>query len=267
MINFYKYNSAGNDFIIIDNRLEDFYVNAEWIRKLCDRNFGIGADGLVLLESNNNSDYFMNYFNSDGLPSSLCGNGSMCCGHFASTLDILIKHENSYKGSFSTREGVFDVVVDTNIVCVNMPPVADFRIINDDIIINTGSPHYIKFVKNLENLDVKKEGSAIRYSQNFSQDGINVTFVEQNESDIFIRTYERGVESETLSCGTGVVAAALSMWIKKMIHVTSNILIRTKGGVLQVSFKYNNHTNTFSNISLSNRVECVFEGKISTPKF
>ena len=268
MINFFKYNSAGNDFIIIDNRLEEFSIDTKLIQKLCNRNFGIGADGLILLESHNQSNYFMNYFNSDGLPASLCGNGSMCCGHFASRLNILNNSDLNFKGSFATREGVFDIVVnENNLVCMQMPHVLDYSIINNDIIINTGSPHYIKFAKKIESLDVNKEGADIRYSQKFLQDGINVTFVEQNDSDIFIRTYERGVESETLSCGTGVVAAALSLWIQKMIHVKNDIIIRTKGGVLQVSFKYNEHMDTFSDIILSNRVECVFQGQISIPKF
>ena len=268
MINFFKYNSAGNDFIIIDNRLEEFSVDTKLIRKLCNRNFGIGADGLILLESHNQSNYFMNYFNSDGLPASLCGNGSMCCGHFASRLNILTNSDLSFKGSFATREGAFDIVVkENNLVCVNMPPVLDFSMINNDIIINTGSPHYIKFAKKLESLDVNKEGADIRYSQKFLPNGINVTFVEQNDSDIFIRTYERGVESETLSCGTGVVAAAISMWIQKMIHIKNDIIIRTKGGVLNVSFKYNDRTKTFFDINLSNRVECVFQGQISSSQF
>ena len=266
MINFLKYNSSGNDFIIIDNREKMFISEVEHIRKVCDRNFGIGADGLILLELSSQTDYFMNYFNSDGRPSSFCGNGSMCCGHFAETIGILKKKNNQSKGVFSTREGNFSVHVHDKKVSISMPDVLkndNIKLINMNnevsMIINTGSPHALVFKSNLDNIDVNKEGAKIRYSDTFKQDGINVTFLEDSEDIICIRTYERGVERETLSCGTAVVAAALSQF-NLSTNSSISIKIKTRGGIFTVQFKFEQENQIFSNIILSNEVDMVFEG-------
>tara|TARA_B100000700_G_C14894954_1_gene784549 strand:- start:341 stop:1144 length:804 start_codon:yes stop_codon:yes gene_type:complete len=266
MINFWKYNSAGNDFILVDNRLEVFPKKTDFIQKLCDRNFGVGADGLILLELDDDTNYFMHYFNADGLLSSFCGNGSMCCAHFAQKLNLLSNSSAGFQGCFSTREGKFNLHVHQNQVRVSMPNVSDFSIDDGNVIIQTGSPHYVIFTSKLKNLNINKEGADIRYSKKFCKNGINVTFVEKKSDGIFIRTYERGVESETLSCGTGVVAAVLSLFICKMLPIKDEIFVHTEGGVLSVSFQYNSQLNSFSNIILSNKVNRVFGGQITMPK-
>ena len=266
MINFFKYNSCGNDFIIIDNRIKNLQLHTNQIKKMCDRNFGVGADGLILLESHIKADYFMNYFNSDGLPSTLCGNGSMCCGHFASQLGVLKKIEKKYSGLFNTREGDFDVQVIDNIVSISMPNVSkrnNIKLININnekgVYINTGSPHYVVFKSNLEILNIHQEATAIRESSFFKKEGVNVTFVEKNKEKIFIRTYERGVESETLSCGTGVVAAALSQSLS-INHQYVIKKITTRGGIFNVDYFFNEKKQLFQNITLSNKVDLVFTG-------
>ena len=289
MITFFKYNSCGNDFIIIDNRDKVFSISKNYIRKLCDRKFGIGADGLILLEKNESANYFMNYFNSDGVMSSFCGNGNLCCGHLAYHLGILNKKN---KGVFSTREGVFDFQVEADNVSISMPNVLDYMICKkdfQDFTINTGSPHYISFRDSVDKIDVNKEGRIIRNSPSYVNEGVNVTFVASSlflpvnqinlpdASVISIRTYERGVESETLSCGTGVVAAALSEIIyyagfldldktKNSFHHSTRV--NTLGGMLHVNFKCDYRKNNdvinfnFSDIILSNKVNMVFQGHL-----
>ena len=289
MATFFKYNSCGNDFIIMDNRDETFSISTNYIKKLCDRKFGIGADGFILLEKDESADYFMNYFNSDGLMSSFCGNGNLCCGHLAYHLGILNKKN---KGTFSTREGVFDLQVDDHNISISMPDVLDYIISTKDFqhfIINTGSPHYISFRDSVDKIDINKEGRMIRNSPLYIKEGINVTFVASSlfpsvktmnladQSVISIRTYERGVESETLSCGTGVVAAALSEIIyyagfldsdkiKNSLHHATKV--KTLGGILNVDFKCDYKKNNelvnfnFSDIILSNRVNMVFQGHL-----
>ena len=243
-----------------------FIPEVEYIRKICDRNYGVGADGLVLLELSNQTDYFMNYFNADGLPSSFCGNGSMCCGHFASTIGVLKKKNNISKGVFTAREGSFSVHVHDKKVSISMPDVSkneNIKLINMNnevsMIINTGSPHALVFKSNLDNVDVNKEGAKIRYSDIFKQDGINVTFVGESDDTIYIRTYERGVERETLSCGTAVVAAALSQFTLSTNSSLSK-KIKTCGGIFTVQFKFEQENQIFSDIILSNEVDMVFEG-------
>ncbi|MBF25410.1 MAG: diaminopimelate epimerase [Flavobacteriales bacterium] len=267
MINFFKYNSSGNDFIIIDNREKKIQLKVSEIRKMCDRNFGVGADGLILLESHEKVNYFMNYFNSDGLPSTLCGNGSMCCGHFASILGLLEKIDNHYIGVFNTREGDFDVQVLYNLVTISMPNVSikhntQFITVNNEkgIYINTGSPHYLLIKSNLENFNIYKNVIRIKESSVFKEEGVNVTFVEINKENLFIRTYERGVEDETLSCGTGVVAAALLQSIISKDNKDIVKKIKTRGGIFNVDYSFNEKQQLFEDISLSNKVNLVFKG-------
>ena len=261
MIKFFKYNSSGNDFIIIDNRSNRFKITVNLIKQMCHRNFGLGADGLILIESSDEANYFMNYFNSDGLPASLCGNGSMCCAHLAKSLGLLEKKSDVYTGSFATREGVFNTSVGQENVTVSLPNVSDFQIMDDYIFINTGSPHYVKFTSFLEKINVNQEGAEIRYNPIFIKNGVNVNFVQSDESGIFIRTYERGVESETLSCGTGVVAAVLSLFLSNKLLTRNDIIVNAKGGSLKVSYEYDKLKKMFYNIRLSNKVHVVFKGE------
>ncbi len=270
MIKFSKYNSCGNDFIIIDNRLKQFsntlrissviMSNQSYIKSLCDRKTGIGADGLILIDlpTNPKSLYFMTYYNSDGLVSSFCGNGSMCCAHFISSIGIAGPEPFS-SGHFETNLGLFSFEVDinNNKSKVSLVDVTDFKTDFNGTFIDTGSPHYVMFKNQLNNMDVNKEGAEIRYSKRFRIEGTNVTFAQFINNNLFIRTYERGVEAETLSCGTGAVAAALCAFVNGFITV-SEVLVKTKGGDLKVSFKKN--SDTFSDIYLQSEIEKNFEG-------
>ena len=280
MMKYSKYNSCKNDFIIIDNRQLLFPLNGgKWtkyplnqedsaqlyIKSLCDRDYGIGADGLILLSippKGSNCLYHMSYFNSDGRLSSFCGNGSMCCAHFASTLGISSSDKNS-SGYFHTNEGVF--YFESNVhnfnTKISLVDVQDFSIDDHGIFINTGSPHYVIFKHKIDKLNVHEAGRKIRYSQRFEKEGVNVTFASFVNKKLSIRTYERGVESETLSCGTGAVAAALSASIYKFT-LDKHILVHTKGGILNVSF--DNQIDNFSNIYLESVVEKNFEGILPT---
>ena len=260
MIRFCKYNANGNDFIIIDNRKGLFLVDHDYIKKICHREVGIGADGFILLEKdfiNKDVLYFINYFNSDGLPSSFCGNGSMCSAHFAVNNDITSGHK---KGLFSTREGVFSFNVCEDRSSISMIDVSEFSLHNNNIIINTGSPHFVVFGLDLDSLDVNKEGKKIRFSAPFLDDGINVTFASFSNNKIHIRTYERGVESETQACGTGAVAAALSASILNMTSQRS-IVVKTLGGPCLVNFE--KKSEHFFNIWLSSHVEKNFEQNLT----
>ena len=264
MIKYSKYSSCGNDFIIVDNRKNIFPINNQYIEELCDRKNGIGADGLILLSLADNCCYNITYFNSDGHESTFCGNGSMCCGHFAFTLGLL-NNKNTGEGLFKTNEGFFKVNVNLarefGEVSISMIDVLNVQEFGDNILMNTGSPHYLIFVSDVNIIDVESKGRAIRNSPQFLNDGVNVTFISNLNDQIFIRTYERGVEAETLSCGTGAVASALFLRIKKMINYNT-ILINTKGGLLKVSFKYED--NKFTNISLtSSLVVKMFDGVLT----
>ena len=194
-INFSKYQGTGNDFIIIDNRDNKISLNKIQIKKLCDRRFGIGADGLMLLENHANLDFNMKYYNSDGIESTMCGNGGRCLVSFAKTLGIFSNETN-----FNAIDGSHKAMVkENNIVSLQMQDVTDIRIVNKNYFINTGSPHYVTFRDEIKKIDVYNRGREIRYSKEFSPDGTNVNFVEYQNNKIFVRTYERGVENETLS--------------------------------------------------------------------
>ena len=256
-LSFYKYQGTGNDFILIDNRLNDISLTAEQIYFLCHRRFGIGADGLMLLELEPGCDFKMVYFNSDGHPSSMCGNGGRCITAFAKQLGII---EN--KAKFIAIDGLHDATIDENeIVSLKMQDVKSVEIGDDFFYLNTGSPHYVKIVNDLEKLEVKQNGSSIRYNQRFKEEGTNVNFIERLEDHLFVRTYERGVEDETFSCGTGVTAAALVAAIKGISNGKNNCLIKTLGGNLEVKFERVLEQN-FYNIWLIGPAEMVFKGSI-----
>ena len=241
-INFTKYEGNGNDFIIIDDRKEEFSEdNVLMISKLCDRKFGIGADGLILLRKHKVYDFQMIYFNSDGNESSMCGNGGRCLVSYALQLDIDLK-----TNSFLAIDGVHKFKVVDNEIYLKMNDVKDIVVKNGYNFLNTGSPHVVQIVENVDEINVYEQGKIIR-RQFQEMNGVNVNFVSFNNDIIKCRTFERGVENETLSCGTGVVAVALYLFKEKKIK-DNKIIVSTNGGSLLVSFK--NDGNSFHEIWL-----------------
>lgn len=229
---FYKYQGTGNDFVVIDNRQDKFDKNnTKLIEHLCDRRFGIGADGLILLENHDSVDFKMVYFNSDGNESTMCGNGGRCISAFAKHLGVI---KNS--GVFEAIDGLHNVEFDNDLVKLKMQNVETVQQNEDYTFLDTGSPHYVAFRENLKELDVKTEGAKIRYNDTFKKEGTNVNFVEKvNDSAFNVRTYERGVEDETLSCGTGVTAVALAMHSNGETQ-NNRVTLNTEGGELQIAF-------------------------------
>ena len=259
-LSFYKYQGTGNDFILIDNRLNAIALTTEQIRWLCDRRFGIGADGLILLELENDADFKMVYYNSDGNPSSMCGNGGRCITAFAKQLGII-----KNKAKFLATDGWHEASIDENeIVALKMKDVKSIEVGADFFYLNTGSPHYVKIAKAIEHLDVKNSGSAIRYNNRFKEEGTNVNFIERQDDYLFVRTYERGVEDETFSCGTGVVASAIVAAISGISTSKNACLIKTLGGNLEVKFERVLEQN-FYNIWLIGPAVMVFNGSINLP--
>ncbi len=250
---FYKYQGTGNDFVMIDNRDLQFPKTKEIIEKLCNRRFGIGADGLILLENDDTSDFRMVYYNSDGNESTMCGNGGRCIVSFAHFLDIF-----EDKTTFTAIDGLHEAEIKNGTVKLKMIDVNSISKDGENSVLNTGSPHFVMFVDNAANYDVYKNGNEIRNSATYKQEGINVNFVEQiSENEIFVRTYERGVEDETLSCGTGVTASAL-VFLKDKNQ--DSVSVKTLGGTLKVYTKQNE--NSFVNIWLEGAAKQVFKGKI-----
>lgn len=251
-LEFYKYQGTGNDFIIIDDRKNIFDINDEnLISALCERKMGIGADGLILLRDHKEFDFEMIYFNSDGMQSSMCGNGGRCIVDFARLLEIITNET-----TFLAIDGIHKARIDNEEIFLQMRDVNSIKEIYDGLFLDTGSPHFVKMVDNLDSIDVNNEGKIIRNSPNFEKTGVNVNFV-LDSNNISLRTYERGVEAETLSCGTGVVATALALYHSNCID--ENIVhINTKGGELSVSFEVFNET--YRNIWLSGAVSLVYIG-------
>lgn len=257
MMHFYKYQGTGNDFIILDNRKWSYTsLTTEQINHLCDRRFGIGADGLMLLNNKEGYDFEMKYYNADGREGSMCGNGGRCMVKFAYHLGI---HRDIYK--FLASDGEHEAEIDSNgIVSLKMQDVSVIEESHGDYILNTGSPHYVKIVSDVMEMDVFSKGMDIRYNSRFAKDGINVNFTEQQSDDtITVRTYERGVEDETFSCGTGVTAAALVNY-----HNSSGfneVVVITKGGRLTVEFDRVGE-DQYRNIWLCGPADKVYEGNI-----
>lgn len=256
-IQFFKYQGTGNDFIMIDNRQEVFSKNnTKLIKQLCDRRFGIGADGLILLENDKISDFRMVYYNSDGNESTMCGNGGRCIVAFAKHLKII---ENETTFLAVDGEHYAKISVD-GIVSLQMKNVDEIKTTSDYVFLNTGSPHHITLVEDVKSVPVKEIGSQIRYSDLYGKAGSNVNFVEAISDSLFaVRTYERGVEDETLSCGTGVTAAAIAM--NAIGKTTLNeISLLVEGGELKVTFK--KEGNNYTNVFLIGPATFVFQGKI-----
>ncbi len=229
-LHFHKYQATGNDFVLIDNRSGVYSFSKGQIEKICDRRFGVGADGLILIEMHPTLDFNLIYYNSDG-SQSLCGNGSRAAVIMASTLGMF-----AGKSTFNAYDGLHEAELLANgIVRLKMNDVNEVKRMGDEIFMNTGSPHVIQFVKNLSDYPVVEEGRKIRYSEDYKPTGVNANFVELNGANsIFVRTYERGVENETYSCGTGVTAAALAASLK---GYQSPVNVKVLGGELTVEFK------------------------------
>jgi diaminopimelate epimerase len=261
-IHFYKYQGTGNDFIILDNRTNQYdQLGTREIRQLCDRRFGIGADGLMLLNLKPGYDFEMKYFNSDGNESSMCGNGGRCLVKFASSLGL---YKDTFR--FAATDGDHDAEIDADgTVSLKMKDVEKIENYHGDSILDTGSPHYVQIVPDVKNIDVFQKGKEIRYSTDFAKEGINANFVEQQHVDrIIVRTYERGVEEETLSCGTGVTASALVCYHNDMGF--NNVMVITKGGMLSVEFDRVNE-GSYRNIWLCGPATFVYEGDINIKPF
>lgn len=255
---FYKYQGTGNDFIIADNRDGRYnQLHTAQINTLCHRRFGIGADGLMLLNNREGYDFEMKYYNADGKEGSMCGNGGRCITKFAWHLGL---HRETYH--FLASDGPHEAEIDiAGIVSLKMKDVDRIRKFHSDFILNTGSPHYIKLVTDVMDLDVYRKGHEIRYSREFAEEGINVNFVEQEENSnrIRVRTYERGVEDETFSCGTGVTAAALVSYHNEAGF--NEVEVTTLGGKLSVEYERSSDEQ-YHNIWLCGPAEKVYEGQL-----
>jgi diaminopimelate epimerase len=255
---FFKYQGTGNDFILFDDREHSFNETDEaLIARLCDRRFGIGADGLILLRNEAGYDFRMVYINSDGKPSSMCGNGGRCISRFASDIGAVEKNDVH----FLAVDGPHEAIIGKKTVKLKMSDVSNVERGNGFYYLDTGSPHYIRFDNAVNMLDVFNEGKKIRYNERFAKEGTNVNFVEPKENAIFVRTYERGVEDETLSCGTGVTASALAAALEG-IGSQDKCAVHTRGGDLVVHYK--REENRFTNIWLEGPATFVFKGEIET---
>lgn len=255
-IHFYKYHGAGNDFIAIDNRNPQSF-SFEIIKALCDRHLGIGADGVLLLGPGSEQfDFTLDYYNSDGHIGSLCGNGSRCAVAFAHHLQMI-----QNKAVFKAFDGLHygDYISDQD-VSVTMNDVNTISFLEDGYVVDTGSPHFVTYIDDIHNYDVYNVGKKIRNDIRFP-DGINVNFVSPIQDGIFVRTFERGVENETLSCGTGVTACAIVHTINQN-HPDGayRVKLYTTGGEFTVSLSKNG--THFSNIILQGPTQLVFEGSI-----
>jgi len=256
-LEFYKYQGTGNDFIIIDQyNKEAVELSQRQIKHLCNRHFGIGADGLMLLHKKDGYDFEMVYYNADGNQSTMCGNGGRCIVKLAHHIGI---HKTKYH--FVAVDGDHEAEIDIdNIVRLKMKDVDKVAHHGGYAILNTGSPHFVKFASDVKNIDVFDSGRTIRNSEAFIKEGINVNFVEElDEDSIYVRTYERGVEDETLSCGTGVTAAALVSAHND--NGFNTVDVKVPGGRLRVEFDKVDEQR-FENIWLCGPAELVFKGTV-----
>jgi diaminopimelate epimerase len=256
-LDFYKYQGTGNDFIIFDNRELKFKRdNNALVAKLCDRRFGVGADGLMLLQNAKGYDFEMVYYNSDGKESSMCGNGGRCIVEFAKSLGLV-----KDKAFFLATDGEHEALVKQGYISLKMNNVSKVEMNASFCYLNTGSPHYVAFVNQIQKYDVFNEGRKIRYNDRFKEEGTNVNFAEKDYNALFVRTYERGVEAETYSCGTGVTAAALVASLKNVATADSYCDIKTLGGNLKVTF--NKHSDgSFTDVWLEGPATFVYKGEV-----
>ena len=253
-LEFYKYQGTGNDFIMIDNRSKKFpKKNIALITKLCNRNFGIGADGVILVENDPTFDFKMIYFNADG-SQTFCGNGGRCAVAFAKYLEIINTETN-----FIAVDGEHLATIENGIVSLKMIDVDKIEVKNNSVYAYTGTQHHVEMVDSLNNFPVFEKGKEIRYS--YDEPGSNVNFVEQiNDSNFRVRTYEKGVENETLACGTGVTAVAIAMH-KTGKTKNNSISLPVEGGNLEVSFTEEN--GIYTNVFLKGPATFVYKGNIN----
>lgn len=257
---FCKYHGAGNDFILIDSRAGSFTSDSGYIAHLCHRRFGIGADGLMLLEMDADADFYMRYFNADGSEGTMCGNGGRCIAAFARRLGVVTD-----KVRFNSSDGMHLASIDyhdsTSVVKLKMCDVNGVQEEDGYYFINTGSPHYVRFIDRLADFDVVGEGKKIRHSPLFAPKGTNVNFVEKRGSELLIGTFERGVEDETLACGTGATAAAIAASIHFTDDSRASYQLKAKGGDLKVSFE-KVLNGVYRNIWLEGPATFVFKGQL-----
>lgn len=255
-IPFYKYQGAGNDFVMIDDRTEFFPIQQNIIEHICHRNFGIGADGLILLQNDQNYDFKMLYFNSDGRQSTMCGNGGRCIVRFAEDLRLI-----QSQTSFNAIDGLHHAFINPEEIQLQMSNVSVVDQFSTHLFLNTGSPHHVEFVQDVDQVKVKNRGAQIRYGSPYFEEGSNVNFVQiLDDQTLKIRTYERGVEDETLACGTGITAAAIAAYVSGKLSV-NQVNVQAKGGNLQVRFE-ENPSRGFENIWLTGPAKFVFKGEI-----
>ncbi|MEL6557690.1 MAG: diaminopimelate epimerase [Bacteroidota bacterium] len=255
-INFVKYQGTGNDFIMIDDRKHQFPDDTTIISSLCNRRKGIGADGLILIREHDELDFQMIYYNADG-SQSMCGNGSRCAVNYANSLGMI---EGKKTHFLSTDGPHIAFLTDQENVELQLTDVSEVLSYNEEeVFIDTGSPHHIRFVDDVKNYDVYQNGKTIREDSEKYPNGTNVNFVEvTGPQSIYVRTFERGVEDETLSCGTGVTAASLAAHLR---NIASPVNIETLGGSLKVKFDRGKNDN-FKNVFLIGPAEKVFDGQI-----
>jgi diaminopimelate epimerase len=267
IFSFSKYHGTGNDFVLVDDRTKTFPAdNTELIAQLCDRRFGIGADGLMLLRKHAELDFEMIYFNADGHRGSMCGNGGRCISRFAHDIGAVTKSHIQFMAS----DGVHEAIISPETIKLKMRDVTEIEAGEGYFFLNTGSPHYVKFELNVPELDVYSKGRKIRYNERFAKEGTNVNFVEAHPNGIFVRTYERGVEDETYSCGTGVTASALVASLIGVAGAEKSCRVETKGGNLLVHFEKDASGSKseeggpgFKNIWLEGPAVFVFKGETS----
>lgn len=257
MLRFAKYHGTGNDFILVDNRSGAVSLAEAQVAALCHRHFGIGADGLILLETAPGADFRMLYYNSDGRPSTMCGNGGRCLVAFAKALGLVQGHTVKFLAVDGLHTATMD---DAGLVSLGMKDVDNVEYLDGYALLDTGSPHFVQWVENVAERDVCNEGRSIRHWEEFEPDGINVNFVEAREDGLTVRTYERGVEDETMSCGTGVCAAAIASTGEEVGSFA--IPIRTPGGELEVTFAKDSPTSA-REVVLTGPAVFVFEGTVS----
>lgn len=254
-INFFKYQATGNDFVMINGFERDINLSAEQIRFLCDRHFGIGSDGLIILRQDKETDFFMDFYNPDGSQAGFCGNGGRCSVVMASDIGIIQKDTH-----FRARDGLHDAqVLENSQVSLRLRDVCEFKDFGKEIYVNTGTHHAVVFLDEIDNQDIVQIARPIRYSARYGPEGANVNFVQiTGKAQIKVRTYEKGVEDETLSCGTGITASALvSAWKHGF---DSPVEVQAKGGKLLVFF--DRKGKCFEKIYLQGPAKKVFAGEI-----
>ena len=252
---FSKYHGSGNDFVLVDNLSGMFAFNSNQIADFCHRNIGIGADGFIMIEKSELADFKMNYFNSNGLKGSFCGNGARCAVSYAKYLKLFTKD-----CFFEAFDGLHSsLIYNSGLVKLEMRELSLISKKDAFWKLNTGSPHLVTFCDDINIIDVKMEGFMIRNSAEYFSEGINVNFACKQGDDLYIRTFERGVEDETMACGTGAVASAIASFESGLIS-TNEIVVHTSGGALKVEFDKIN--NTYRNITLTGEAKFVYEGKI-----